>query len=276
MIHAKRFLRVEEIQHALAVEVDEEENSSCQMSFDDILSPQSLTDVCAGLVVIDPRSQIIRLVHYTTQEFFDRERQNLFADTEHEISKVCLTYLMYDVASVLPTDDYLSETLSSYSFFGYDALHWFSHLTCIQDHKRHWQSLLERWNGVVPVRTFADLSDDNHRAVFEKAEAYIDDADKLLFSTILLRKLLLRPSSYGSVSEADLQSWRCALPLVAASECGLLDLTQLILTQSRFAGDPKPTDAAVLKNAMIQASSASHTSIVRLLLTKKKFLRKGF
>ena len=121
--HAKKPLRVEKIQHALAVEVDEDEDSSHQMEFDNILSPQSLTDLCAGLVVIDPSSQIIRFVHYTTQEYFDRERQNFFADTEHKISRVCFTYLLHDVAYVFPTDDYLSETLCAYPFFGYAALY---------------------------------------------------------------------------------------------------------------------------------------------------------
>ena len=272
--HAKRPLGVEEIQHALAVEVDEDEDSSHQMDFDNILSPQSLTDLCAGLVVIDPCSQIIRLVHYTTQEFFDRERQGLFADTEHEISRVCLTYLLYDVASVLSTDDYISETLLSYPFFGYAALYWPSHLRSIKDYNMRWQSLLEDWEGDVrPARTFADLCDDDHRVTFEKVEAYINDTDKLLFSTMVLRKLILRPSAYGRISEVDLQSRRQALPLEAASECGLLDLTQLILTQSRVTWGPNPSNAAALNTAMIQASSAGHTSIVRLLLSKRIFAR---
>ena len=272
--HAKRPLRVEEIQHALAVEVDEDEDSSSQMDFDNILSPQSLTDLCAGLVIIDPCSKIIRLVHYTTQEFFDRERQAFFADTEHEISRVCLTYLLYDVASVLSTDDYLSKTLCAYPFFGYAALYWSSHLRSIKDYNMHWQSLVEERDGDVrPARTFADLCDDNHRNIFEKVEAYIDDTDKLLFSTMALRKLLLRRSAYRRISEADLQSRRQALPLEAASECGLLDLTQLILTQSRIAWDPNPSDGATLNTAMIQASSAGHTSIMRLLLAKRTFPR---
>ena len=274
VIHAKRPLRVKEIQHALAVEVDEDEDSSYQMDSDNILSPQSLTDLCAGLVVIDSCSQIIRLVHYTTQEFFDRERQDLFADTEHEILRVCLTYLSYDVASGLPTDDYLSETLDAYPFFGYATLYWSSHLGSIKGYNMHWQSMLkERDRDVRPARTFADLCDDNHTIMFKKVEAYIDNTDKLLFSTMVLRKLLLRPSAYGRISEADLHSRREALPLEAACECGLLDLTRLILTQSRIAWDPTPSNGAALNSAMFQASSAGHTSIVRLLLTKENFPR---
>ena len=270
--HAKRPLRVEEIQHALAVEIDEDEDPPCQLDFDNILSPQTLTDLCAGLVVIDSSSQIIRLVHYTTQEFFDRERQNCSADTEHEISKVCLTYLLYDVASQHPTDEYLSKTLSSYPFFGYAALYWPSHLRSIRGYDMHWQNLPEEWDDHIrPVLT--DLCDEIHKTTLKKAEAYINDTDKVLFSSMLLRKLLLRPSVYGRISEADLldQRLRHALPLIAASECGLLDLTQFVLTQSRFARDPDPAYGAGLVVAMMQASSAGHTPIVRLLLTKGLF-----
>ena len=272
--HAKRPLRVEEIQHALAVEVDEDEDEDLpgQMDFDNILSPQSLTDLCAGLVVIDPSSQIIRLVHYTTQEFFDRERQKFFPDTEHEITKVCLTYLLYDVASVLPTDDYLSKTLCGYPFFGYAALHWSSHLTSTRDYDKCSQRMIEEWHGDVRP-TLTDFCNESHKDTFGKAIAYIDDTDKVLFSTILLRKLLLRPSVYGRMSKADILDRKHAIPLEAASECGLLDLTQLILTQSRFARDPDPTYGSALNTALLQVSSAGHSSIVRLLLTEKHFPR---
>ena len=36
-----------------------------------------MVSVCAGLVTVDEESDIIRLVHYTTQEFFERT-QNIW------------------------------------------------------------------------------------------------------------------------------------------------------------------------------------------------------
>jgi hypothetical protein len=54
--HAKRPLRVAELQHALAIE----ENTT-EFSEDYLTSEDNFVSVCAGLVVIDSKSNIIRL-----------------------------------------------------------------------------------------------------------------------------------------------------------------------------------------------------------------------
>ena len=166
------------------------------------------------------------------------------------------------------------SSLFSYSFFEYAALHWFSHLRCIQDYNMHWQSLLKRSNDDVSIQSFVDLFDDNHKTVFEKVETYIDDVDKLLFSIILLRKLLFRSSSYDNISETNFQNWKCILLLVIFFECDFLNFTQLILTQSRFVEHSKSIDAIALKNVMIQTSLTNHISIVRFFLIKRKCFSK--
>ncbi|KAJ5381577.1 uncharacterized protein N7496_004005 [Penicillium cataractarum] len=85
---AKRPLTTIELQTALAVEVDEPE-------FD----PENLPDltdmvsVCAGLVTVDEQSDIIRLVHYTTQEYFERNKATWFPRAHHSIGRICVAYL---------------------------------------------------------------------------------------------------------------------------------------------------------------------------------------
>jgi hypothetical protein len=67
IICAKRPLLTAELQHAMAVEVgDNELNTENLPQIEDVVS------VCAGLVTIDDKSDIIRLVHYTTQEYFEQ------------------------------------------------------------------------------------------------------------------------------------------------------------------------------------------------------------
>jgi hypothetical protein len=53
----------------LAVEPNEAE-----LDLENIPDVEDLLSVCAGLVIIDQESAIIRLVHYTTQEYFERIR----------------------------------------------------------------------------------------------------------------------------------------------------------------------------------------------------------
>jgi hypothetical protein len=61
---ATRPLDTIELQHALAVEAVSELDGDNIPDLDDIAS------VCAGLITVDEKSNIIRLVHYTAQEYF--------------------------------------------------------------------------------------------------------------------------------------------------------------------------------------------------------------
>ncbi|KAJ7444764.1 hypothetical protein B0H11DRAFT_1619499, partial [Mycena galericulata] len=90
--NAKRPLTVEELQVALAVKpgmkkLDEEEDLT---DIDIILS------VCAGLVIVDKKSSVVRLVHYTTQEYLDSIQALHFPGAQREITCTLLTVLAFD------------------------------------------------------------------------------------------------------------------------------------------------------------------------------------
>ncbi|KAJ6596404.1 hypothetical protein DFH09DRAFT_1407609 [Mycena vulgaris] len=92
VVNAKRPLTVEELQVALAVKpgmqkLDEEEDLA---DIDIILS------VCAGLVIVDKESSVVRLVHYTTQEYLDSIQAQKFPDAQTEITRTLLTFLAFD------------------------------------------------------------------------------------------------------------------------------------------------------------------------------------
>lgn len=59
---AKRPLSTKELQHALAVKIGTD-----VFHKDAIPQVQDMVSFCAGLVTVDERSRVIRLVHYTTQ-----------------------------------------------------------------------------------------------------------------------------------------------------------------------------------------------------------------
>jgi hypothetical protein len=65
VIYAKLPLTVIKLCAALAVKVE-----TSELEPDKIPDPDDLLSVCTGLVVIEEERAIVRLVHYTTQEYF--------------------------------------------------------------------------------------------------------------------------------------------------------------------------------------------------------------
>jgi hypothetical protein len=63
----KRPLTTSELQHALAVEIGES-----QLDEENLPNVEEIMSVCAGLITVDIESSIIRLVHYTTQVYFEQ------------------------------------------------------------------------------------------------------------------------------------------------------------------------------------------------------------
>ena len=88
---AKRRLTIQELLHAVAVE-----NGLSYLDEDNLSDMQYVVSVCAGLVAVDEESGIIRLVHYTTQEYFERTWQIWFPRAHRDIAIASLTYLLFD------------------------------------------------------------------------------------------------------------------------------------------------------------------------------------
>jgi len=121
---AKRPLTTSELQHALAVEIGEP-----QLDKDNIPEVEDIVSVCGGLVTIDEESEIIRLVHYTTQEYFERTQKQWFPDAQTNITMICVTYLSFDVfrSGICQSDDEFEERLRSNQLYRYAARNWGHH-----------------------------------------------------------------------------------------------------------------------------------------------------
>lgn len=63
--YAFRSLSLKELQHALAVEPGDTE-----LDQELVMDGQIITSLCAGLVVVDQRTNIVNLVHYSTKKLF--------------------------------------------------------------------------------------------------------------------------------------------------------------------------------------------------------------
>jgi hypothetical protein len=121
---AKRPLTTSELQHALAVEI-----GASKLDEENLPDTEDMVSVCAGLVTIDEKSHIIRLVHYTTQEYFERTGAIWFPDAQTDITETCITYLSFQIfeTGFCPTTRGLRERLRSNIFYDYAARNWGYH-----------------------------------------------------------------------------------------------------------------------------------------------------
>lgn len=117
-------LTVSELEHALAVEPEE-----TQLDPENICPVGDMVSVCAGLVTIDEESSIIRLVHYTTQEYFERTQSHWFPDAEAYITSTCITYLSFRAFESGPcqTEEQYDERLDSNKLYIYACDNWGYH-----------------------------------------------------------------------------------------------------------------------------------------------------
>ncbi|OQE42234.1 hypothetical protein PENCOP_c004G00355 [Penicillium coprophilum] len=122
---AKRPLTTVELQTALAVEINESD-------FDEDNLPDliDMVSVCAGLVTIDEQSDVVRLVHYTTQEFFQRNQSSWFPKANYDISSICVAYLSCDTFKTghCQTVEDFELRQDRYPFGPYAAAFWGSHI----------------------------------------------------------------------------------------------------------------------------------------------------
>jgi len=121
---AKRPLSTTELQHALGVEVGE-----IELDPDNIPLVEDIVSVCAGLITVDDESSIIRLVHYTTQEYFVRTWKRWFPGAQVDITDICATYLSFSSfkSGACCTDTALEERLRLNQLYNYAARHWGEH-----------------------------------------------------------------------------------------------------------------------------------------------------
>jgi ankyrin repeat protein len=90
MLTSFRRMTVRELQEALAVQSDYDENDE-----EALINPEFFISVCGGLLVLDRGRYVewISFVHLTTEEFFERNAMIYFPTAGFDISSVCVKQL---------------------------------------------------------------------------------------------------------------------------------------------------------------------------------------
>ncbi|KAF5013238.1 hypothetical protein FDECE_752 [Fusarium decemcellulare] len=119
---ASRELTIYELQHALALGDDDTE-----LHEDSIPEVDLLISVCCGLVTVDEAGRIIRLVHYTTQNYFQKSQHRHFPGAQAYIAKQCINYLSLPGFENKPDGWYNESGGDLYPFYRYAAVDWANH-----------------------------------------------------------------------------------------------------------------------------------------------------
>ncbi|KAK2797440.1 hypothetical protein FQN51_008473 [Onygenales sp. PD_10] len=121
---ATRPLTISELQHALAIRV-----GKLKLDEGDMSHIEDMASVCLGLVTVDEESNIIRLVHYTTQEYFERTWEHWFPNAHTDITESSVTYLSFECfgTGVCKTYDELYQRSRSNVLYNYAAKNWVYH-----------------------------------------------------------------------------------------------------------------------------------------------------
>ena len=129
LTHARRPLTYAQLSDALAIQRD---TTSVNAKFRP--SKKRIIDSGLGLVTIDEKSSVVRLVHYSVREYLLKQSRSLFPNSEITIAEKCLTYLSFEPFSVGPRHNKseLVDLISRNPFVEYAAPQWGSHLRLAQ------------------------------------------------------------------------------------------------------------------------------------------------
>jgi hypothetical protein len=208
-----------------------------QLDPENLCRVEDMVSVCAGLVTVDKESGIIRLVHYTTQENFQRTQSQWFPNTQTNIAITCVTYLSFDVfkSGMCQNDKEFEERLESNRLYDYASRNWGHHARAASTLISEVISFLERKShleasiqALLAVKRYS--SDSKYSQRFQKQMTGLNLA--AYFGVEPAAKLLLEKGADAAVADGDGQT-----PLHWASSKGHIDVVKLLLE--------KRADAAV-------------------------------
>ena len=169
--HVRRPLKVDELQHALAVRFEESD-----INKDNSLSLRTILDSCCGLVEVDKDSNIIRLVHFSLEEFLQSRDHNLFRDADLTVTRTSLKYMSFD--SVKPMHSMnrpsFERSLKKRPFLEYASMHWGHHAATLDvgQYQDLALPLLKDGNALLTIARVRDAHSPDFRKWAERMRAW--------------------------------------------------------------------------------------------------------
>lgn len=261
IICAKRSLTTTELRHALAIEIGQ-----CELDEDNLPDTDDMVSVCAGLVTVDEESNIIRLVHYTMQEFFLETQSRWLPNAEVEIAISCITYLSFDTfeRGFCESDDLFEERMRSNPLYDYAAQNWGYHARLAGIETRQLILNFLQTDSKISSTSQVMMATKDYRY-----HGYSQDVPRHMTGIHLAAHFDLQETMSALlkiVDEPDSKDTHHRTPLSYAAERGHEAVVELLLEENNV--NPNSKDSTRGWTPLWYAVANGHTPVVRLLLEK--------
>jgi ankyrin repeat protein len=261
IVYVKRPLSPTELRHALAIrEGDREFKTKYLPSLGEVIS------LCAGLVTLNDKSNVVQLVHYTAQQYFeDRQHQpKWIRAASTDIATTCITYLSFDTfeAGFCPTDEEFETRLQQYPLYDYSARNWGYHACVASIEEEQLILNLLKSGAKVSAANQAMMASGRYSNYSQNVPRQVTGAHLAAYfglsETIIA---LLRNGHDPNIQDGD--GWT---PLSRAAANGHEAVVKLLL--DKVSVDPDSKDKYG-RTPLRWAAEKGHEAVAKLLLNKE-------
>jgi ankyrin repeat protein len=252
--YAREPLRPAVVQHAVSIALD-----STEIHDDDLFAVEDLISLCVGIVTVDRESGIMRLVHYTAQNYLESRWPNANTD----IATGCLTYLGFDVFKESCEDEEaLEQRLSQYALIRYAVKFWGEHAR--GEPEKNLQAMV--------LQTFRNQGTrDSTRQIMNKISHWSDFRSSFnmsLLHVLCINGLPIIAASLLEDSKIESQEMNATdiygrTPLIWAAENGHAEVVELLL---KAGANIEAKDERFGQPPLICAARKGYTEVIKVLL----------
>jgi len=248
--HAERPLQIDELCHALAVDVE-----ATDLDPEKIRLRDTVLGLCLGLAMVDKKTSTVRLIHDTLQKYLSRP--GILSGAHRILSETCVAYLNYDQVKRLSANE-IGE-LRHMPFLEYSSLFWTAHAKIeLSDRAKTLAlNLLNQFQNHISFTFFSkntwpvSFSFSRHLFTSLHCASYLG-IDALVAALIEIKR--------GDINQEDSKSYT---PLMWAVDRGNHGAVRLLLKCDGVDTD-KPTFSG--KTPLLWATSYGDEEMVRLLI----------
>ena len=216
-------LKIDELQHALATEPEDEDFEP-----DGISDVEDILSACAGLIVVEQRTTLVRFMHYSFQEYLDHFLNTHYPSAKAYVATTCLTNLSFAPVQSTPQWMYWSTRrklplAESLPFLDYALRNWHEHVGDLE------QSVIPRLRLFIENDTIRRnvIEPQKHRTgspSFSRDSTPLHVAIKLGF--LQLFYVLLQDLTRGPRGGINTPDEKGVTLLMAAAKHGHLEMTK--------------------------------------------------